>query len=65
MLLKRCAWFSLHHFPTPQYFTHPSKKLLPAIVISSYMEQKQPMYRLKSLKEKALSLLVNSWGIKA
>ena len=28
------------------------KKLLPAIVISSHMEEKQSMYRLKSIKEK-------------
>ena len=28
--LKRYGWFSLHHFPTPQYFFNPSKKLLPA-----------------------------------
>ena len=31
--LKRYAWFSLHHFPTTQLFLHPSKKLLPPIVI--------------------------------
>ena len=49
----------------PQYFSHPSKKLLPANVISSYMEEKQSMYRLKSLKEKTLSLLVNCRGTKA
>ena len=28
-------WFSLHHHPTPQYFLHPSKNLLPIIVIVS------------------------------
>ena len=33
--LKRYAWFSLHHFPTSQLFLHPSKKLLPLIVICS------------------------------
>ena len=38
--LKICVWFSLHCHPSPQYFLHPSKKLLPAIVISSHMEQK-------------------------
>ena len=43
-------WFSLHHFPIPQYFLHQSKKLLAAIVISSHMEEKQSMYRLKSSK---------------
>ena len=53
------GWFSLHHFPIPQYFLLPSKKLLAAIVISLYMEEKQLMYRLKSLKEKTLSLYVN------
>ena len=50
---------SLHHFPIPQYFLRPSPKLLAAIVISSRMEVKQSMYRLKSLKEKTLSLCVN------
>ena len=34
--------------PTPQYFLHPSKKLLPAVMISLCMEEKQSMYRLKS-----------------
>ena len=29
-------WFSLALFPTPQYFLHPSKKLLPAIVIRAH-----------------------------
>ena len=38
--LKRYVWFSLQHFPTPHYFLHPSKKLLPAILISSNMEEK-------------------------
>ena len=67
--LKRCVRFSLHHFPTLQYFFH--KKLLPAIVISLHVEEeKQPMYRFKSLKEKKykikkLSLCVNGWGRKA
>ena len=28
--LKRYGWFSLHHFPTPQYFFNPWKKVLPA-----------------------------------
>ena len=46
--LKRYVQFSLHHFPTPQYFLHPSKKLLPAILISSFTEEKQSMSRLKS-----------------
>ena len=52
MLLKRYAWFSLHHFPNPQYFTHPSKKLLPAIVISSYMEQKTTNVSFEEFKGK-------------
>ena len=46
--LKRYGWFALHHFPTPQYFLHLSKKLLPAVVISLRMEEKQSMYRVKS-----------------
>ena len=46
--LKRYGWFSLYHFPTPQHFLHPSKKLLPAVVISLRMEEKQSMYCLKS-----------------
>ena len=37
--LKIFVWFSLHYHPSPQYFLHPSKKLLPAIVISSHMEE--------------------------
>ena len=57
--LKRYVCFSLHHFPIPQHFLHPSKKLLPAIRISLHMEEKQSMYRLKSLKEKTLSSCVN------
>ena len=63
--LKRYVWFSLPHFPIQQYFLHPSQKLLPAIVISSHMEEKQPMYRFKSLKENILSLCVNDSDRKA
>ena len=43
-------------FPNPQYFLKSSNKLLRTVVISSHMEEKQSMYRLKSLKEKTLSL---------
>ena len=39
--LKRYVWFSLYHYPTPQYFLHPSKKLLTAIVISLHVEVKK------------------------
>ena len=46
-----CVWFSLHHFPTSQVL-HPFKKLLPAIVISSHMEETQSLYRLKSFNER-------------
>ena len=46
-------------------FLHLSKKLLPTIVISLHMKEKQSMYHLKSLKEKPLSLRMNSWGRKA
>ena len=42
-----------------------SEKLFPAIVISSHIEEKQSMYRLKSLKEKTLSLRVFCRGRKA
>ena len=52
-----CGFRSI--FPNPRYFFQPSKKLLRAIVISSHMEEKQSMYRMKSLKEKLLSLRVN------
>ena len=45
--LKRYVWFSLHHFLIPQYFLHPFKKLLPAIVISSHMEEKQEEFKGK------------------
>ena len=38
--------------PYPTIFLHPSKKLLPAIVISCHMKEKRSMYRLKRLKEK-------------
>ena len=39
--------FLLHHYPTAQYFWHPSKKLLTVFVISLYMEEKKSMYRLR------------------
>ena len=32
-------WFLLPHNPAPQLFLYPSKKLLPAIMISSHMEE--------------------------
>ena len=54
------VWFSLHHFPIPQYFLCPSKKLLAAIVISSHMEVKQSMYRLKRIKRKD-TFFVREW----
>ena len=41
-----CGFRSITSLNLPQYFLHPSKKLLPAIVISLYMEEKQSMYRL-------------------
>lgn len=47
---------SLHY---PQYFLHPPKKLLAAIVIGSHKEEKQSMYGFKGLKEKILSFYVN------
>ena len=50
---------SLPHYPSQ------SEKLLPAIVISSHMEEKQSKYRLKSLKEKTLSLRLFCRGRKA
>ena len=43
-------WFLFH-------FLHLSKKMLPAIVTIWHMEEKQAMYRLKSLKEKILVVL--------
>ena len=43
-------WFLFH-------FLHLSKKMLPAIVTILHMEEKQAMYRLKSLKEKTLVVL--------
>ena len=52
-----CGFRSI--FPNPRYFLQLSKKLLRAIVISSHMEEKKSMYRMKSLKEKLLSLRVN------
>ena len=45
-----CAVFAPSlSYPTVLFF---HKKLLPAIVISSHIEEKQPMYRFKSLKKK-------------
>ena len=59
-------WFSLHRFPIPQFFLYPPEKLfparaiimalVPAIVLTSHMEEKQSMYCLKSFQEKTLSL---------
>ena len=60
-----CAVFA-PSLPYPTVFFY--KKLLPAIVISSHVEEKQAMYRFKSLREKKikeLSLCVNGWGRKA
>ena len=54
--LKRYQWFLLPHHPTPQLFLYPSKKLLPAVMISSHMEENQSMHHLKGLKEKTLLL---------
>ena len=31
--LKRYGWFSLHHFPTPQYFFNPSRNRFPRAVV--------------------------------
>ena len=45
------VWFTLHHFPISQVL-HSFKKLLPAIVISSHMEETQSLYRFKSFKER-------------
>ena len=47
-----CGIFSITSLP------HSTFCICPAIVISSFMEEKQSMYRL-SLKEKTLSLCVN------
>ena len=52
-------------FPPHSIFLHPPNKFLAAMMISSHMEDKQSMYSLKSLKEKALSLCENGWGRKA
>ena len=30
--MKRHVWFLLHYHPTREYFLHPDKKLLPAII---------------------------------
>ena len=57
-------WFLLHNHPTLQYFLHPDKKLLPAIMISLHMDKKQSWHSLKSLKENTLSLWTNGWGRK-
>ena len=44
--------FGINHFPTPQYFLHLSKKLLPANVINLHMEEKQSLISLKEFKGK-------------
>lgn len=51
--------------PYTQYFLHPHKKLLAAIVIGSHKEEKQSMYGFKGLKEKTISFYVNCFGKKA
>lgn len=51
--------------PYPQYFLHPAKKLLVAIVIGSHKEEKQSMYGFKGLKEKTLPFYVNCCGRRA
>ena len=53
-----CAVFAPSlSYPTVLFF---HKKLLPAIVISSHIEEKQPMYRFKSLKKKN-TFFVREW----
>ena len=51
----------------PQYFFASIYEIArPSIMVSSHMEKKQSMPRLKSLKERTLSLwAMNSWGRKA
>ena len=57
-MLKKdaCGFCSLTTQSAPQLFLYPSKKLLPAIKISSHMEENQSMHHLKGLKEKTLLL---------
>ena len=50
-----CGFCSLTTLPH-SIFLYPSKKLLPALMISSHMEENQSMHHLKSLKQKTLSL---------
>ena len=55
--LKRCMWFLLRHHPIyipHTIFLYPSKKLLPAIMISLYMEENQSKNHLKSLETLSL-----------
>ena len=59
MLLRDMCGFRSITYLSQSNFLHPSKKLLNVIVISSHMEEKQSMYRLKSLMKKTLSLCVN------
>ena len=61
---EREVWFSFHHHPTPQFFLQPSNNLLPAIVISSHLEEKIINGRLKSSKGETLYLWANGWGRK-
>ena len=58
--LKRYVWFhSISSLP------HSMFCICPAIVISSHMDEKQSMYRLKSLKERHFLCAVNVSGRKA
>ena len=59
-----CGFHSITSLPRG-IFLHLCKKLLPTIVISLHMKEKQSTYHLKSLKEKPLSLIMNCWGRKA
>ena len=51
-------WFLLHHFPIPQYFLHPSNKLLSTIVISLHMKEKRINVSFLEFKGKDIFFLL-------
>ena len=53
-------WFSFHHRPTPQFFLQPSNNLLPAIVISSHLEEKIINASFEEFKGRD-TLFVSEW----
>ena len=60
---EKCGFRSITTLPH-SFFLQPSNNLLPAIVISSHLEEKIISGRLKSSKGETLYLSANGWGRK-